>query len=429
MSLGNGAATEGTRADDEGRAENYLPRFALDEGPIKEVHAFWLAGMSCDGCSIATVGAQNPSVEQLLLAKIPGLPKVILHHPVLSVTAGKDFMKAHHLAREGKLGAPYVVLQEGSVANEDISGGFGGYWSAMGVGDDDQPIPTAHWLRDLAPGAAAVIAVGTCATWGGIPAASGNVTNAMSVMDYLGKDYLSTLGLPPINIPGCAPVGDNVTELIAAVLMFLAGFGPLPEFDELGRPKWMFGETVHRRCVLAGNYEEGKFAEKYGERKCLVELGCWGPVVQCNIASRGALGHNGGCMNTGGICIGCTMPGFPDSFAPFYKTAPGSMVSSNASRTTGTMISYLRRFTQSSRNLTPKWKVTSEVPSGWANVSGERNLMQKTVGTFYEYLKRRGTEFAPGSSRQKELQKSARRFLDAPKQKAQEAPEFLEAAE
>ena len=262
----------------------YLPRFLLDDTPVSEVHAFWLAGLSCDGCSIAAVGAKNPTVEQLITGTIPGLPKVILHHPVLSVTAGDKFMKAYHDAKNGALGAPYVVIQEGSVADETIAGEFGGYWSAMGTemtaSGMHQPIPTAHWLRDLAPGAAAVIAVGTCATWGGIPAASGNVTNAMSVMDYLGKDYLSTLGLPPVNIPGCAPLGDNITETVASVLMFLAGVGPLPEFDELGRPAWMFQSTVHRGCVRAGNYEEGKFAEEYGEKECLVELGCWGPVVQ-----------------------------------------------------------------------------------------------------------------------------------------------------
>ena len=425
-------ATTNGETNGNGVAKNYLPRFALDEGPIEEVHAFWLAGMSCDGCSIATVGAQNPSVEQLLLGKIPGLPKVILHHPVLSVEAGHRFMKPHHLALQGKLGAPYVILYEGSVADEDIAGKFGGYWSAMGTGGGDkvEPVPTAHWLRDLAPGAAAVIAVGTCATWGGIPAAAGNLTGAMSVMDYLGKDYLSSLGLPPINIPGCAPVGDNVTELITTILMFLAGYGPLPEFDELGRPKWMFGDTVHRRCVLAGHYEEGKFAKEYGDRKCLVELGCWGPVVQCNIASRGALGHNGGCMNTGGICIGCTMPGFPDAFAPFYKTPPGSLVSSQTSRATGSFVSYLRRFTQSSRNLTPRWKGKDTVPTGWANVSAEPNMMQRTVGTFYEYLKRQGTEFAPGSTRQKALQEPSRAYLDAPRPKeVSETQDFPMAAE
>ena len=405
-------ANAGTTSEGEPR---YLPRFTLDKGPITEVHAFWFAGMSCDGCSIAAVGAQNPTVEQLLTAAIPGLPKVILHHPVLSVTAGKEFMKAHHLAKAGKLGAPYVVLYEGSVADESIAGAHGGYWSAMGVEEKEdgskQPIPTARWLKELAPGAAAVIAVGTCATWGGVPAAAGNVTNSMSVMDLLGKDYLSTLGLPPINIPGCSPIGDNITETITAVLMFLAGVGPLPEFDELGRPAWMFQTTVHRGCVRAGYYEEGKFADEYGQKQCLVELGCWGPIVQCNIVSRGALGHNGGCMNTGGICIGCTMPGFPDAFAPFYKRPPGSLLSTTISRSTGSFMSYLRQFTQKSRNLTPKWKDAGDVPSGWAHVSGKYSLAESTVAFFYERIKRAGTQFAPGSARQRALQASAHRYL------------------
>src|SRR5262249_56053892 len=80
-------------------APRYLPRFTLDSGPITDVHAFWLAGMSCDGCSIAAVGAQNPSIEQLLTAAIPGLPKVILHHPALSIPAGNEFMTPYHLSK------------------------------------------------------------------------------------------------------------------------------------------------------------------------------------------------------------------------------------------------------------------------------------------------------------------------------------------
>ena len=111
----------GTRAKAEvPREGGYIPRFGLDEGPVKEVHAFWLAGMSCDGCSIAAVGAKHPTVEQLITGTIPGLPKVVLHHPVLSVTAGHRFMQAYHDAKNGTLGAPYVVIQEGSVADEDI---------------------------------------------------------------------------------------------------------------------------------------------------------------------------------------------------------------------------------------------------------------------------------------------------------------------
>lgn len=409
--------------------KNYTPLtndhtgvFGNDIGPIEEVHAFWLAGMSCDGCSVAAVGAQNPSVEQLLNQEIPGLPKVILHHPVLAVEAGHKFMDPYYKAARGELDAPFVVLYEGSVGDEQIAGDFGGYWSAMGMedlGDGKwRPYPTAKMLSDMAPNAAAVIAVGTCATWGGIPAAQGNVTHAMGVMDYLAKDYRSALGLPVVNIPGCSPVGDNITETITAVLMFLAGVGPLPEFDELGRPAWMFKSTVHRGCVRAGNYEEGIFAEEYGDPECLVELGCWGPVVQCNMTSRGALGHNGGCMNTGGICIGCTMPGFPDSFAPFYEAPPGKFISSTASRIVGSFIRPLRRISQRKANLTNRWNKTGHIPSGWGHVEAPGPLM-KTAHYFYRKLQSSDSNYTPGGTAlQTELQKEGHSYTQPAEDRA-----------
>ena len=391
----------------------HSPAFGLEPGPIPEVHAFWLAGMSCDGCSIAAVGAQSPSVEQLVSGAIPGLPKVILHHPVLATEAGEAFIGPYRLATQGKLGAPYVVIYEGSVANEKIAGVHGGYWSAMGANilpdGSHQPIPTAYWLRDLAPGAAAVIAIGTCATWGGVPAAAGNVTGSMGVMDYLGKDFLSALGLPVINVPGCSPIGDNFTETVATVLMFLAGVGPLPAFDALGRPEWMFTETVHRGCVRAGYYEEGIFAKKYGDRECLVELGCWGPVVQCNMVSRGAIGSMGGCMNTGGICIGCTMPGFPDAFAPFYKAPPGKTLSATTSRIVGGFIRPLRRITQRKSNLTGRWNKTGDIPSGWGHVDPPGPLF-KVANYFYRKLQYSGA-YSPASTRQQQLQAEAHSFV------------------
>ena len=405
-----------------GLTNAHTPTFGLASGPITEVHAFWLAGMSCDGCSIAAVGAQQPSVEQLVSGSIPGLPKVVLHHPVLDVEAGEAFIKPYRLARDGKLGAPYVVIYEGSVADERIAAHHGGYWSAMGADHDAsgqaRPIPTAQWLSDLAPGAAAVMAIGTCATWGGIPAAAGNVTGSMAVMDLLGKDYVSALGLPVINIPGCSPVGDNFTETVSVVLMFLAGVGPLPEFDELGRPAWMFKGTVHNRCVRGGHYEEGVFAQNYGERECLVELGCWGPVVQCNIVSRGAIGHAGGCMNTGGICIGCTMPGFPDAFAPFYKAPPGKTVSSLASRAVGSFIRPLRRITQRRSNLTARWNKTGQVPSGWGHVDASGPLF-KAVTYFYRKLQYTGA-YSPASERQRRLQAEAHSYIGESKRKIEE---------
>lgn len=364
-----------------------VARPALPLGPLKVIHVYWLAGMSCDGCTISVAGATNPGIEGLLAGVVPAMPKVILHHPVLSAAAGAEFVQPFRDAYEGKLGAPYVVVYEGSVADERIAARTGGYFSAMGVeslseGTSPQPVPTATWLTRLAPGAAATIAIGTCATWGGVPSAEGNPTGAMSLMDFLGKDYRSAFGLPVINIPGCAPQGDNFTETVFAILLFLQGLGPLPTFDELGRPAWLFRDTVHQGCTRAGFYEEGVFAKHYGDPECLVEVGCWGPVVNCNIVQRGAINHMGGCMRAGGVCIGCTMPGFPDKFSPFYKTPPGAAVSTMAARGVGAVIRRLRRLSNREANREHRWDALHDVPSGWAHVQPQ-TLTDKAIHFFY----------------------------------------------
>ncbi len=126
-------------------------QIAQFKGPLDKVYAFWLAGMSCDGCSIAVLGATAPPVEALLNGTIPGLPKVVLAHPVLSVEAGHDFVKMYHNAWEGKLDAPYVIIYEGSLADESLAAATGGYWSCMGtsgIGDpfEDNVVPTANCL-------------------------------------------------------------------------------------------------------------------------------------------------------------------------------------------------------------------------------------------------------------------------------------------
>ena len=362
------------------------PTLAADA--LDEVHVFWLAGMSCDGCSVSTVGASAPSVEALLTGNMPGLPKIVLHHPVLSVEAGDEFMHPFHLAMQGKLGKQFVVVYEGSIPDERQNDENGGYWVALGkheVDGEEQPFPTADIMALMAPYAAAVIAIGTCATWGGIPAAAGNVTGSMGLMDFLGEDYRSTFGLPVVNIPGCAPQGDNFTETVAAVLMFLQGIGPLPEFDSLGRPAWLFTDTVHQTCTRGGFYEEGIFAKNFGDKQCLVEIGCWGPVVQCNINKRGAINHVGGCMNVGAPCIGCTMPGFPDNFSPFYTKPPGTIVSSTVSKSIGYFIRNLRRFSMMYANRTMLWNKNNHVPSGWGHVE-EASALQKVTHYFYSKI-------------------------------------------
>ena len=362
---------------------------AFMPGPLKKVVVFWLSGMSCDGCSISALGAIEPSVEELLTGALPGMPTVVLHHYATAIESGDHFTRALEQAANGELDAPYVIVYEGSIADENLTVA-GEPWAAEGALpiwaplDERRRVPTAEWAARLAPGAAATIAIGTCATWGGIPASYGNPTASMSLMDFLGKEYRSAFGLPVINVPGCAPLGDNFTETVAVLLLFLNKQGPLPEFDELGRPAWLFGETVHRKCPRGGYYEEGTFAHEFGGPECLVELGCWGPVVNCNITERGAVGHMGGCMVAGGPCIGCTMPGFPDKFEPFYKAAPGSMLSSTTSRLTGSFIRPLRRISQRERNREPHWQ--ERVPSGWALEQGPTTLTHRVMEYFYDKL-------------------------------------------
>jgi hydrogenase small subunit len=320
---------------------------------FEEIDVFWLPGEACDGCSVATLGATDPPIEDLLRGHVPHLPQVNLHHHELAVESGKAYVDGVRDAVAGERD-PYIVVVEGSVPNERLIEGDG-YWVSMGKNENGDPVRTVDWLDRLAPGATAVVAIGTCATWGGVPAAQGNVTDAMGTMDYLGRDYRSQLDLPVINVPGCAPVGANFIETVAHLLLHVAGFGPPPELDELGRPKWLFGETVHRNCDRGAYYEEGDFAEEYGSEKCLVSKGCWGPTVKCNMPSRRNLDGVGGCMNVGGKCIGCTMPGFPDKFTPFFEKAPGAMISTTSSKILGGIMSRLRRNSMKKLDKSTRW--------------------------------------------------------------------------
>ena len=138
-------------------------------------------------------------------------------------------------------------------------------------------------------------------------------------------------------------------ETLLYLLYQVAGLAPLIPLDEQLRPTWLFGKTVHEGCDRAGYYEQGDFAHEYGSPKCLVKIGCWGPVVNCNVTKRGWMAGIGGCPNVGGICIGCTMPGFPDKFMPFMDAPPGSALSTKVVGMWGGVLRKLRSITNTSR--------------------------------------------------------------------------------
>lgn len=322
---------------------------------INEVHILWItAGLGCDGDSVSITAATQPSIEDVVMGAIPGLPKVHLHNPVLAYENGDEFMAPFHQAVRGEIDN-FVLVVEGSIPNEKISGE--GYWAAQGNDPiTGQPIKTTEWIDRLAHKALAVVGAGTCASYGGIHAMEGNPTGCMGLADYLGWDWKSKAGLPIVNVPGCPVQPDNFMETLLYLLYQLAGLAPMIPLDKVGRPKWLFTRTVHDGCDRAGTYEQAVFSREYGSPNCLVKLGCWGPVVQCNVPKRGWMAGIGGCPNVGGICIGCTMPGFPDKFMPFMDQPPGAVLSSNVIKPYGSLIRSLRKLTNATLNEEPKWR-------------------------------------------------------------------------
>ena len=321
---------------------------------VEEVHVLWTSeGMSCDGDTVSMTAARLPSIEDVVLGRIPGLPKVHLHNKVLAMETGDEFTAAFHAGARGELD-PFILVVEGSIPNEQINGD--GYWTSMGNDPaTGEPITLNQWIDRLAPRAWAVVAAGTCATYGGIHAMAGNPTGCMGLADYLGWDFRSRAGIPIVNVPGCPVQPDNFMETFLWLLYQAAGAAPMIPLDDQLRPTWLFGKTVHEGCDRAGYYEQGDFALDYNSPKCQVKVGCWGPVVNCNVPKRGWMDGLGGCPNVGGICIGCTMPGFPDKFMPFMDQPPGGTLSSGLMLAYGPFIRRLRSITNKTANKEPKW--------------------------------------------------------------------------
>ena len=339
--------------------QNAIPygRKTQKEPAVKEVHVLWSPdGLGCDGDTVSVTAATQPSIEDIIMGAIPGLPKVHLHNRVLDYSlGGEEYLRVWYEAAEGRLNAPFILVIEGSIPNEDIKDE--GYWAAMGTDHQTgQPITLNTWIDRLSQHALAIVGCGTCATYGGIHAMAGNPTGCMGLADYLGWGWRSKAGIPIINVPGCPVQPDNMTETLLYLLYQAAGLAPMIPLDDKLRPTWLFGKTVHEGCDRAGYYEQADFANEYGSPKCLVKIGCWGPVVNCNVTKRGWMNGIGGCPNVGGICIACTMPGFPDKFMPFMDEPPGALVSSGLIGLYGRLIRGLRAMTNTTVNEEPKWR-------------------------------------------------------------------------
>lgn len=271
------------------------PTAGIQGSDLDSASVVWIGCGGCDGCTMSVLGAVSPTLEELLSGDLTSIPCIDLVHPVLSLESGRGYTDRLEAAVAGELD-PFLLVVEGSPFDERLAGD--GCFSGLGE-RAGQPIATEEWVARLAPKAAAVMAIGTCATWGGIPAGAGSVTGAMGLGALLGRGFRSSAGLPIVNVPGCAPSGDAFVETLAYVFLHLAGLVPL-DLDELGQPRWLYASaTPLQSPQLAWTARRTP-----------------GDTAMCPVPERGWINREGGCAVTGGACNGCTRADFPDRLLP-----------------------------------------------------------------------------------------------------------------
>lgn len=258
------------------------------------VPVIWLEFQDCAGCTESISRSQNPTLTKLVLNDI-----ALDYHETLMAAAGLQAESAKEAAMQDYKGK-YVLVVEGSIPLGGV-----GFCTVAGKTAEDS-------LRSAAADAAAVIAVGNCASFGGIPKAKPNPTDAYGVMDVLTDQTV-------INIPGCPPIAEAMTNTVANLLVL----GSAPELDALNRPKLFYAQTLHDRCLRRGFYDAGRYADSFNDEGykngyCLYKLGCKGPTTYNACAS---LKWNGGTswpVQSGHPCLACSQPDFWDG-GGFYQ--------------------------------------------------------------------------------------------------------------
>lgn len=259
----------------------------------KRVPVIWLQMQDCTGCSESFIRSTHPKAESVLLDMIS-----LEYSEVLSTASGHNLDEAKNNAIKNYYGE-YVLAVEGSIPLSFE------YLTIGGVSGKEL-------LLETAKGASAIITYGSCSSWGGLASAQPNPTGAVGVSDLVTDK-------PIIKIPGCPPIAEVMTGVIAHIVTF----GAIPELDNQNRPKSFYRHRIHDKCNRRGYFDAGLFAETFddeGAKKgyCLYKLGCKGPTTYSSCAE---MRWNGGVsypIQSGNPCIGCVEQNFWDN-GPFYQ--------------------------------------------------------------------------------------------------------------
>jgi len=273
---------------------------------IKETPVIWLAAGACSGCSVSLLNSLSPRIQDVLLDEVlPGHHVEMAFHPTVMAASGDLAMQAMFDTEE----KPFLLVVEGSVMTAD-----NGVYCEVGEKDGHGITGLEHVLR-LGKKAKAVLAVGSCAAFGGVPGAENNETGSKGVIEVLRANNIDT---PAINLPGCAVHPDWFVGTLAAVLL---GGPESVKVDQHNRPEMFYGKLIHDNCPLRGHFDAGRFAQTFGEPYCLYKLGCKGPVAHANCPEKKFNSGTNWCIENRHPCNGCVEPEYPYSQS-MWNTVP-----------------------------------------------------------------------------------------------------------
>jgi quinone-reactive Ni/Fe-hydrogenase small subunit len=273
---------------------SFTPMVARAAEVVNRVPIIWLELQDCAGNTEAILRSDAPTIDELILETI----SLEYNHTIQAAAGHQAEEHMHHAIEHFK--GKYICVVEGSIPR--AMDGMYGIAGPHGETFENQ-------LKRVAKDSAAVVAVGTCATFGGVPAASPNPTDAVGVQDIVKNK-------PIINIPACPANPANITGTILHFVLT----GQIPELDHLNRPKFAFGYRIHDNCERRAHFDAGEFVEEWGDigaqnNFCLYKMGCKGPMTfnNCSIVK-----YNSGTnwpIGAGHGCIGCSEPQFWDKYA------------------------------------------------------------------------------------------------------------------
>jgi len=276
------------------------------------LNVLWLQSGGCGGCSMSLLCADSADFPAMLSAN--GI--ALLWHPALSLASGDELLALLDDCLAGRQRLDALCVEGALLRGPNGSGRF---HLLAGTGR-----PMTEWVQRLAAVAQHVVAVGSCAAWGGVSATGPNPTEACGLQyedehrgGLLGADFVARGGLPVVNVAGCPTHPGWVTDTLMALAA--GALGP-DDLDPLGRPRFYADQLVHHGCTRNEFYEFKASAEKPGDLGCMMEhAGCKGTQAHADCNTRLWNGE-GSCTRGGYACISCTEPGFQDPGHPFHTT-------------------------------------------------------------------------------------------------------------